>query len=85
MSIDTVCSTHVAEDDVTAQFPSDRNPSPATSCDIESCILTDTFYSSYVCEVGLCGCNLLTNPIICWRSVADHDNNVAVKGNLGLE
>ena len=38
---DNVCSIQVAEDDMTAHVPSGTHPSPATSGDIESNILTD--------------------------------------------
>ena len=48
MSTDTVCSTHVAEDDVTSQIPSDIYPSPVTSGDMESCIFTNTVCSTHV-------------------------------------
>ena len=46
----TVCSTHVAEDDVAAQDPSDIYPRPVTSDDAEFCVLTDTLCSPPVAE-----------------------------------
>ena len=48
MSIDTVCSAHVVEDDATSQIPSDIYPSPLTSGAMESCILNNTAYSTHV-------------------------------------
>ena len=42
---DTVCSTHVAEDDVTAHVHSDTFQSPVTSGDIASFIWTSVVYS----------------------------------------
>ena len=50
VSTDTVCSTHVADDDMTAQAPSHIYPSPVTSGDMESFIFTNTVCSTHVAE-----------------------------------
>ena len=42
VSTDSVCSTHVAKDGVTAQVPSDTHPSTATLGVITTSVSTDT-------------------------------------------
>ena len=48
MSTDAVCSTHLVEDDMITQAPSDICPSPVTSGDMESNIFTNT-----VCSINM--------------------------------
>ena len=47
---DTICTTHVAEDDVTAHVHSDTFQSPVTSGDIALFIWTRIVYSLRVAE-----------------------------------
>ena len=50
---DTICSAHVAENDLTTHGPSYIHTSPATSCDIATSFLTYTVCSSHMVEDGV--------------------------------
>ena len=74
MLSETVCATHEVVVDVRASVTSYIHLSPATLGDMAPGILTDTLCTTHAAAV------VYTDPIICWKCIADYAKNFTARG-----